>query len=346
MLVSVTKRMSHHFSVNGSYTWSHAITSGEDFFGLSEPGDPRNIKAERGPAFNDLRHAVNLSGVFDTGRLVQTNVLRWFTNDITFGLIEQLQSGRPYPFSTGDAGFADGIFFGGGNETQQRPNVLADGTISSAGIASASSINALYGPGAVAFCNANSSFTAAQCASIQNTFAAPGAASGNGAVDAFGVENVDFKLVNGNMVRDAGRSSPFYRTDVNLKKSFRIPRAESVRLELQADALNLFNHSNWQGFNANNITSLLGNSVTRDGSGNVMALNSDFFTCTNCMRSNGTFVGNSGQVLHLSDLTHGKISSNLLAPAFGGAGAPLLGLGDPTTVDGSRLFQLSFHVRF
>src|SRR5262249_57190434 len=63
MLVSVSKRMSNHFSLLGSYTWSHAITSGEDFFGLSEPGDPNNIKAERGPAFNDVRHAVNFSGV-------------------------------------------------------------------------------------------------------------------------------------------------------------------------------------------------------------------------------------------------------------------------------------------
>jgi hypothetical protein len=64
------------------------------------------------------------------------------------------------------------------------------------------------------------------------------------------------------------------------------------------------------------------------------------------MRPNGTYVGNSGQVLHLSDIKHGKISSNLLSPAFGGPGAPLAGLGDPAAVDGSRLFQLSFHVRF
>ncbi len=110
MLVSLSKRMSQHFSLNASYTWSHAITSGEDFFGLSEPGDPRNIKAERGPAFNDVRHAVNLSGVIDSGRLSQTNILRWFTNDITLGIIEQLQSGRPYPFSTGSGGFANAIF--------------------------------------------------------------------------------------------------------------------------------------------------------------------------------------------------------------------------------------------
>jgi Carboxypeptidase regulatory-like domain/TonB dependent receptor len=307
MLVSVSKRMSQHFSVNGSYTWSHAITSGEDFFGLSEPGDPKNIKAERGPAFNDVRHAVNLSGVIDTGRLSQTNILRWFTNDITLGIIEQLQSGRPYPFSTGSGGFANAIFFGAGNETSQRPDVLPDGTISSAGIASADGTNGLFvtGPNA-------------------NTFVAPGDASDLGALSADTGDVVDFKKLNGNLKRDAGRGSPFYRTDASLKKTFRMPRVETVKLELQADALNLFNHSNWQGFNANNFLSLL-------------SLGGP--ACNNCMRPNGTYAGKNGQILHLSDITHGKISSDLLDPNFGG-------LGDPSSVDGSRLFQLSFHVRF
>jgi hypothetical protein len=321
LLVSVTKRMSNHFSVNGSYTWSHAITSGEDFFGLSEPGDPTNIKAERGPAFNDVRHAVNFSGVFDTGRLTDTSILRVFTNDISFGVVEQLQSGRPYPFSTGTGGYANAIFFGAGSETQQRPNVLPDGTLSSAGIASADGTNALIsGPGG-------------------NTFAAPGFAldsSGNcidvvgkasclGSLDANDLTTiVDFKQINGNLKRDAGRGDPFYRTDASIKKTIRIPKAESVRVELQADALNLFNHANYQGFNGLNVLSLL----TLQGPG-----------CVSCMRPDGTYAGKNGQTLHLKDITHGRVSSNLLDPEFGG-------IGDPSSADGSRLFQLSFHVRF
>jgi hypothetical protein len=315
MLVSVTKKMSNHFSLNGSYTWSHAITSGEDFFGLSEPGDPTNIKAERGPAFNDARHAVNLSGVFETGRLSDTHILRVFTNDISFGVVEQLQSGRPYPFSTGTGGFANAIFFGTGSETQQRPNVLADGTISTAGIASADGTNALILNGPFA-----------------NTFAAPADASSAGAIAADDPNTVvDFKQLNGNMTRDAGRGNGFYRTDASIKKTIRIPGAERVRVELQADALNLFNHANYLGFNAFNVLS-------------VLPLGSA--TCTNCLRPNGTYAGNAGQILHLSDITHGRISSNLLNPAFGGTDLAGQGLGDPSTVDGSRLFQLSFHVRF
>jgi hypothetical protein len=346
MLVSVTKRLSHHFSVLGSYTWSHAITSGEDFFGLSEPGDPTNIRAERGPAFNDARHAVNLSGVFDSGQLVHGNILRWFANDVTFGYVEQIQSGRPYPFSTGTAGFANGRFFGTGSETQQRPNVLADGTISSAGIAAFDGVNALFGPGAVTACTA-AGFPAARCASIQNTFLAPAAASGLGASDAITLDTVDFQKVNGNLGRDAGRGSPFLRTDVNLKKTFRVPHSESIKLELQADALNLLNHTNYQGFNGNNVTSLLGLSVDRDPTtGVVTAFHPDFFNCTNCLRTNGTFIGNSGQALNIRNLTNGKVSRNLLSPAFGGPNAPLAGIGDPITADSQRLFQLSFHVRF
>jgi hypothetical protein len=308
MLVSVNKRMSQHFSVNGSYTWSHAITSGEDFWGLSEPGDPTNIKAERGPAFNDIRHAVNLSGVIDTGRLSNTNVLRWFTNNITLGFVEQLQSGRPYPFSTGTGGFGNAIYFGTGNESQQRPNVLPDGTISTAGIASADGTNGLFsGPGGNTFLAPG--ITAGSCTNVV------GKAACAGSISADTGDVVDFKQLNGNMTRDAGRGSPFYRTDASLKKVFAIPGRESLKLELQADALNLFNHSNWQGFNANNVLSALS------------------------PRPDGTYVGSSGQVLHLSDINHGKISSNLLSPAFGG-------LGDPSSVDGSRVFQLSFHVRF
>jgi hypothetical protein len=307
MLISLSKRMSHHFSVNGSYTWSHAITSGEDFFGLSEPGDPTNIKAERGPAFNDVRHAVNFSGVFETGRLSDTHILRAFTNDISFGVVEQLQSGRPYPFSTGTGGYANAIFFGTGSETQQRPNVLADGTISTAGLASADGTNGLFvtGPNA-------------------NTFLAPANASALGAISADTGQVVDFKQLNGNMTRDAGRSDPFYRTDASLKKTIRIPRAETIRVELQADVLNLFNHTNFQGFNAFNALSLL----LPGGPG-----------CFSCMRPDGTYAGKSGQILHLSDINHGRLSSNLLDPEFGG-------IGDPGTADQSRLFQLSFHVRF
>jgi hypothetical protein len=334
LLASVTKRLANHFSVNASYTWSHAITSSEDFFGISEPGDFVNARPELGPAFNDVRHAVNFGVVFDSGRWTNANILRWFTNDVNLGFIGQFQSGRPYPVSTGTAGFANGRFFGAGSETQQRPNVLPDGTISTAGIASFDGSNALFGPGAVGACTSAGN-PASLCNGIQNTFLAPAGASPLGAIDSLTGDIVDFKLVNGNLERNAGRTDPFARLDMSAKKTFRIPHSESVRLELQADALNVLNHANYQGFIANDVTNL----VTFGGLTPSADPTQNFFTCTSCMRPNGTIVGSGGQVLNISNLRQGKVSSNLLAPIFGG-------IGDPTTADGSRLFQLSFHVRF
>jgi hypothetical protein len=334
LLVSATKRVSHHVQFAASYTWSHELTSGEDFFGLSEPGDPRNIRAELGPAFNDIRHAANFKLLLESGRVTDRSVVRWFANDLTFGFLGQLQSGRPYPVSTGTAGFANERFFGAGNETQQRPNVLADGTLSTAGIASSTGSNLLIGPGGVAACILSGQ-SAALCNSIKNTFLAPAGASALGAVDSLTGDVVDFQFLNGNVERDAGRGAPFYRLDVSLQKVFKLVPVERVSFELRADAFNIFNHTNFEGFNSNDVLAVLRlslNSITG-------APQSDFFTCRSCMRPDGTYVGRGGQVLHLSDLQHGRASKNLLNPVFGG-------IGDPAFTDSPRTLQLSFHVRF
>ena len=361
LLVSATKRFSHRMQFNASYTWSHALTSGEDFFGISEPGDPRNIRGELGPAFNDIRHAANFSVILDSGKLTQTNVARWFTNDLTLGFIGQLQSGRPWPISTGSAGFANGRFFGAGNETQQRPNVLPNGTLSTAGIASFDQSNALFSGSATstAACQAGG-FTAVQCASMVNTFLAPAGRSGLGAEDSLSGEIVDFQFVNGSLGRDAGRGSPLYRLDVSLQKTFHFPRAERVSLELRADAFNIFNHSNWQGFNGNDTLNALVLSTTPFATLNPGTCpaggppgsplcgsnvpNSDFFTCGDpinggCARPNGTLAGSNGKLLTLSMLQHGKVDKDLTNPTFGN-------IGNPTTDDLQRVFQLSFRVRF
>jgi hypothetical protein len=186
---------------------------------------------------------------------------------------------------------------------------------------------------------------------VQNTFLAPGqvlgvqctpglASSCLGAIDAITGDVVDFKLVNGNLERNAGRGAAFFRNDVSLKKQFRIAKRETLRLELEADVINVFNHSNLLGFNSNNDTSNLGFGVLDP---TVRPGTTGFFDCTNCIRPNGTLVGNSGQVLHISDLTHGTLSKNLLQPAFGTFGGSI---GDPAFNDEPRKIQLAFRVRF
>jgi outer membrane receptor protein involved in Fe transport len=345
LLVSGEKRLSNHIQFNASYTWSHAITSSEDFFGISEPGDFRNIRPELGPAYNDIRHAVNMGVVLDSGKLVDNHFLGALANNLGLSWVGQIQSGRPYPISTGSSSFGNGSrFFGAGSETQQRPNVLPDGTISVADIGSFDQSNANFGPNAVASC-VGVGLPAAQCATLQNTFLAPAGADPNGPTDALTGDVVDFKLANGALERNAGRGNPFVRFDASLHKTINVPHNENIKIELRFDAFNVLNHSNWGSFNSNDVLTTLALSRTFDANGNVTGPAPDFFTCTGCQRPNGTFVGINGQLLHLADLQNGKVSKSLLS------GQQIFnGLGDPAAVDvngiGPRKLQLSFHVRF
>jgi hypothetical protein len=333
MLVSVDKRFSNHVQFVASYTWAHALTSGEDFFGLSEPGDYHSIRPELGPAFNDIRHSANMGVVLDSGKVTSNRWAGGFANNLGLSWVGQIQSGRPYPLSTGSSGFgSSGRFFGAGNETQQRPSILPDGTITTSGIASFDGGNALFGPGAVGRCIA-AGFPAAQCNAIQNTFLAP--VGNSGAIDTVTGDAVDFSLVNGNVGRDAARGSPFVKFDASLHKSFSIPKYENIKLELRVDVFNIFNHSNLLAYNSNDILEVLTPSVTNPGTPGAV-VNSNFFTCTGCMRPNGTYVGTNGQVLHLSDLQHGNAIN---ASVFNG-------LGNPGSDDSPRKLQLSFHVRW
>jgi hypothetical protein len=323
LLVSTNKTFNHHIQFNASYTWSHAVASSEDFFGISEPGDFRTISAEMGPAYNDVRHAANMGVVLDSGKLTSNRFMGWVANNLGLSWVGQIQSGRPYPLSTGDTAFANGSrFFGAGSETQQRPNVLPDGTISVAGIGSAGGVIGNFGPNAPAAC-ISAGNPAAICNTIQNTFLAPAGASPFGPIDFLTGDVVDFKLANGNLERNAARGSAFAKFDASLHKQFTVH--ENVKLEFRFDAFNVFNHSNWTSFNSNDVLTALGLSFDPN--------------CTNCQRLNGTFAGNAGQTLHISDLRSGKVSSDFTNPKFGG-------LGDPAADDRPRVLQLSFHVRF
>jgi len=332
MILSANKRFSNHIQFSASYTWSHAITSSEDFFGISEPGDFVNARPELGPAYNDIRHAVNMGVVLDSGRFAENRYLGWVANNLGVSWVGQILSGRPYPLSTGSSEFGDGNrFFGAGNETQQRPNVLPDGTISVAGIGSFDGSNANFGPNAVSHC-ITAGHPAAQCNLIvQNTFLAPPGADPNGPIDAFSGEVVDFQQRNGNLERNAALGSPFIKFDASIHKSFNISKWENLTLDLRLDVFNIFNYSNWSSFNSNDVLTAL--PLSPDPA------------CTNCQRLNGTFAGNQGQILRISDLRNGKISPNLLLGhgVFGGLGDP--GADDLNGI-GPRKLQLSFHVRF
>lgn len=340
MLVSVNKNFSNHIQFNASYTWSHSITSGEDFFGLSEPADYVNIRPELGPAFNDIRHAANMGVVLDSGKMFTNRAMGWVANNLGLSWVGQIQSGRPYPVSTGSSGFGGSArFFAVGSETQQRPNVAPDGTLNTSSIASFDGTNALFGPGAVAVCIA-SGFPAAQCNSMQNAFLPPVGVTNTGAFDIITGDAVTFKSISGNLGRDAGRGSPFVKFDASLHKTFGMPKYENIKLELRFDAFNVFNHANFISNNTNDALNVMfpsGNNLGTPGA----TLNPDFFTCVGCMRPNGTYVGQNGQTLKISDLQKGGGIG--WSPFFSGGNT---GIGSPGADDAPRKLQLSFHVRF
>jgi hypothetical protein len=345
LLVSAQKRMSNHVQFNASYTWSHALTSGEDFFGISEPGDFVNIRPELGPAYNDIRHAVNMGVVVDSAKMFGSGFMGKIMNNLGLSWLGQVQSGRPYPLSTGSSQFGNGSrFFGSGSETQQRPNILPDGTVSVAGIGTFDGFGANFGPNAPSVCLANGGPPAVCNAIVPNTFLAPATADPNGPIDAITGQVVDFRFANGAVERNVARGDPFLRFDASLHKDIVVPQHENIRIELRFDAFNVFNSTNYNSFNSNDVLTALPLSTTTNAAGGVVP-NPDFFTCVGCQRPDGTFVGLNGQALHLNDLKDGRVSPSLLASqrTFNGLGDP--GANDLNSI-GPRKLQLSFHVRF
>jgi len=318
LLVSANKRMSHHFQFSGGYVYSKQLSSSEDFFGLSEPGDVTNVRAERALAQSDTRHQGNFGLVFDTERISDRSIVKHIVNDWKIGVIGQFQSGRPYPVSTGDVPFATSAFFGAGSESQQRPNILPDGTLISTNIASAFGSNLLVSEAGRAACNCP-----------QTTFLAPSDADPRGSIDTFTGDLVDFQFVNGNLVRNAGHGDPYYRFDMSFTKSF--PIRESMKLELKADIFNIFNHTLFFLFNGNDVLSLMAPSADPN--------------CRICLNAHtGRYIGADGRALKIQDLQNGRVSRDIQNPIFGPAGGP--GLGDPTGTDITRTIQLSVRFRW
>src|SRR5260370_40386943 len=97
--------MADYLQVHGGYTFSKHISSTEDFYGPSEPGDPRNICAERGLAYADARHAGNFAVIFDSHRLLSMPVANHLFNDWQSGMQVKLHSLQPYDLSIGETAF-------------------------------------------------------------------------------------------------------------------------------------------------------------------------------------------------------------------------------------------------
>jgi Carboxypeptidase regulatory-like domain/TonB dependent receptor len=325
LVLTAVKRMTHHIQFQSSYAWSHTLSDGEDFFGLSEPGNPlAPLLLDNASAQNDLRHLVNFSFVADTDNLLHTPVLRTVLNNWTFGMLSTLQAGRPFPVSTGDASFVGLNFSALGAETMQRPNICRAGSslpgcagapigaLVATNIASVSGTNLEVGPGGVTTCVAAG---LTNCAALQTTFAAPTGASTSGPVDSLSGAPVDFQFIDGNLVRNAGQSLPIYRFDISLTKAIRIPRWESA-VKLKMDVFNLFNHPGFIFNNSFDVLSLLPlPPPTVNGTPNPN------FNCTaSCLNPfTGLYLGADGQPLTLAKFQRATFNA---AKNFNGLGGP------------------------
>jgi hypothetical protein len=347
LLLTAQKRASHHLQFQGNYVFSKTLGTGEDFFGLSEPGNPvANLKLDRAPVQNDIRHLGNFSFVVDTENLFSTPIVKQVANNWTLSMISTLQSGRPYPVSTGSGGFAGSAFPALNSETNQRPNILANGTIVATNIASNAGTNLAVGQSGVAACQAAG---LANCAALQTSFDAPAGASASGPVDSFSGNPVDFQFLDGNVARNAGIGPPLYRFDISVTKAFKV--TESMRLELKMDVFNVFNHPLFTQNNGNDNISVLTlpalqvHSVPGDNTSPLIA--NPAFNCTaSCINPfTGLYLGANGAALTLHDFQVGRLDKDLQNTNFAGLGNPAAGSATGGTVT-PRIIQLAVRFRW
>jgi hypothetical protein len=337
LVLTAQKRLSHHVQFQGSYTWSKTLASGEDFFGLSEPANPFiSTSSERALSQQDIRHLANFNVVLDTEHLVSMPLVKHVVNNWTFGLLSTLQSGRPYPVSTGDGPSATSIFPALGNETQQRPNVLANGTLVATNIGSASGTNLAISSAGVTFCQKWQ--PAASCPAA-TTFLAPAGANPAGPADSYTGDPVDFQFFSGNLGRNAGQSLPLYRFDVSVKKAFKIPKWESAALELKLDAFNVFNHPLFILNNGNDNLAVIpiNQPAVTDPTTKLLVSNPKFACTALCVNpTTGFYLGANGQPLNINNFQR----------ASHAAGLNFNGLGAPAATVTPRILQLAIRFRW
>jgi hypothetical protein len=368
--VTAQKRISHHFQFQASYTFSKTLASGEDFFGLSEPANPfLPLRVENAPSQQDIRHLSNFSFVADTKNLFHTPIVNHILNNWTFGMLGTLQSGRPYPVSTGDGAFAGSAFPALGSETNQRPNVcesgstiagcagLPAGALVSTNIGSISRSNYEVIQQGITVCNG---LGIVGCPTATTTFAAPAGASTHGPLDSMACKDaagvlgpcgdgvhkvaipVDFQYISGNLGRNLGLTSPLYRFDVSITKAFKIPKWESSSLELKLDAFNVFNHPLFISNDANdvlNFFSLPSLQVHSDpNNSNSPLIPNPNYTCTGgCINPlNGQYLGNDGTPLNIKNFRGATVDKS----------QNFLGLGAPAATVTPRILQLAVRFRW
>lgn len=225
----LTKRFSKGFELLSSYTYSHSIDDSTDLQSPLEPQDSRFPNLERSNSVNDQRHRWVTSAVFQTGISKSGEGFgRRFLADFTLSPIIEFSSGRPFNVITSTDTRLDL------GASQARPSIGgANATTTSPFIPGVT-----FGVADVCLTNSGAKFT------VQG-FTDAGAGC------------------NGNLGRNRFVTPNFFQWDMRLAK--RIPLGERVKVDLIADAFNLFNRTNIAAVDQVCAPSLIPNSTCNAG---------------------------------------------------------------------------------
>jgi hypothetical protein len=102
-ILEVNKRLSHHFSLSGSYTLSKAVDEVTDFNGEFEAMDQTNLHAERALSAFDQRHKLVLYGVLESPwrNGSDNHILARIFSDFVVTPVLRGNSGRPFNLLVG-----------------------------------------------------------------------------------------------------------------------------------------------------------------------------------------------------------------------------------------------------
>jgi carboxypeptidase family protein len=204
LTVNVTKRFSKGFELLSSYTWSHSIDDSTDLQSTLEPQDSRFPFLERGNSDNDQRHRWVTSAVMQSGEAHSGESL-WRHIAAGFTLAPIIEVSSGRPFNV-ITGTDTRLDLGA---SQARPSV-------GAGTTSPFIKGVTFSPADLCLTD---SFT---------TFSVPGISPPAGCDGVLG--------------RNRFTTPGFFQWDMRVSK--RVPLGERFKLDLIADAFNLFNRTN------------------------------------------------------------------------------------------------------
>jgi hypothetical protein len=208
MQLSAQRRFTGASQVNLAYTWSKNLTDNQTSSVSAAPQDSNNIRAEYGRAVLDRRHVLNVNYIYE---------LPFYSEQK--GLVGKLLGGWQ---ASGIASYYTGL-----------PFTVAYVTYDPAGIGYIPALVAGGRPNLL--CDPNSGAARSIDQWFNTTCFTAQTAAG-----ATGIPNVA-----GNAPRGAVDGPPTSRVDFTMTKNIRF--SESVKLQLRAEAFNVFNHTNFRG---------------------------------------------------------------------------------------------------